>query len=107
MKRLVCITGMILISCLLAGTFFAPSTSVEASGDTQTHQTSGAREEDIYVLKTENSYLVVYKKGEGTPYITTDTLTDSLPQGDIKRLEKGIEIKGKTELRKAMEDYGS
>ncbi len=106
MKQLVCITGIILISCLLAGTFFAPSTSAESSQNTQTQQTS-ASEDDIFVLKTENSYLVVYKKGENTPYITTDTLTDSLPQGDIKRLEKGIEIKGKTLLRKAMEDYGS
>ena len=60
-----------------------------------------------YILKSENNRLVVYKKGENTPYKVTDTVTDRLPHSDILRLEKGITVTGTVNLRKALEDYCS
>ena len=98
MKRLVCITGIILISCLFTGMLFAPSSSAEIQNTV---------ESSTVVLKSENNRIVVYKKGENSPYITTDTLTDSLPKGDVMRLKEGIEVKGKAQLRKSLEDYCS
>lgn len=68
---------------------------------------SGSDSEEIFILKSKDNHLVVYKKGESSPYISTDTLVSALPQSDITQLEKGIEIKGKEQLRKAMEDYCS
>lgn len=106
MKRLVCITGIILISCLFTGMLFAPSSSAEIQNTVESSTVSGVQDE-IFVLKSENNRIVVYKKGENSPYITTDTLTDSLPKGDVMRLKEGIEVKGKAQLRKSLEDYCS
>ena len=64
-------------------------------------------ENEVFVLKSENNYIVVYKFGENTPYMTTDTLVSTLPKGDIMLLEKGIEVKGEENLKKSLEDFCS
>lgn len=103
MKKLVVVTGIILMVCLFTQVYNAPTVPVEA---TQTSEYK-ADESEVYVLKAENGRLAVYIKGESTPYMITDTLIDTLPQSDILRLEKGIEVSGKDNLRKSLEDYCS
>ncbi len=105
MKRLVCITGVILISCVCIMTFFAPQTSAEVQNNLSTQQNTS--QEQIYIIKSENNRIVVYKKGETIPFMTTDTLTSTLPKGDIMHLNKGIEIIGEINLKKSLEDYCS
>ncbi len=108
MKRLVLITGIILAVCLFAGVYAAPSGAVQTPETlvqtSQLEQTGGVQ---IYILKAENGRLAVYKKGEDKPYIQTQTNINNLPQGDILRLEKGIEVSGEDNLRKSLEDYCS
>ena len=58
-------------------------------------------------LFVEKGYIVVYKKGEDKAYLTTDCRVSNLPKGDALYLEKGIEIKGKENLMRALEDYCS
>ena len=105
MKRLVCITGVILIACVCMMTFFAPQTSAEAQGSISNQQNLDL--EQVYIIKSEENSVVVYKKGELSPFMTTDTLTSSLPKSDIISLNKGIEVKGEINLKKSLEDYCS
>ena len=105
MKRLICITGVILIGCVCIGTVFSPQATAEIRTQSAAQQTTVYSQ--VFVIKSENNRVVVYKKGENTPFITTDTLTSSLPKADITALEKGIQIEGEAKLKKSLEDYCS
>lgn len=105
MKKLVSITGIILMLCLFTGVAFSPETSAQTESVQAT--VSNNEQNTVFVLKAENNRITVYKKGENTPYMTTDTPVDSLPKGDIMLLEVGIEIKGEKNLKKSLEDYCS
>lgn len=88
---------------------FAPVNSAEntsATSDYSSSQNNGTTEGD-YIIKAEKGYIVVYKKGEDKAYLTTDCRVSNLPKGDALYLEKGIEIKGKENLMRALEDYCS
>ena len=98
MKKIVGLTGVILIACMMISSLFAPANSVEntsAASDYSASQNNGMEESD-YI-----------KKGEDKPYLTTDCRVSNLPKGDALYLEKGIEIKGKESLMKTLEDYCS
>lgn len=107
MKKLVFSTGIILMCCLFTSAFFAPPTSAQTQQTGVTQTTTYSESEQVYVLKSENNRLVVYRKGEKTPYVVTDSSTALLPQSDRKQLENGVEVKGKLNLDKAIEDYCS
>ncbi|MEE1318534.1 MAG: hypothetical protein UHD05_03405 [Ruminococcus sp.] len=105
MKKLVAITGIMLMLCLFTGVAFSPATSAQTES---VQATVNNNEQNMtFVLKAENNRITVYKKGESTPYMTTDTPVDSLPKGDIMLLELGIEIEGEKNLKKSLEDYCS
>lgn len=105
MKKLVLFTGIILMMCLFVSVYAAPAATV----GTQVSVTDENKdnENEVFVLKSENNHIVVYKFGENTPYMTTDTLVSTLPKGDIMLLEKGIEVKGEENLKKSLEDFCS
>ena len=101
MKKIVGLTGVILIACMMISSLFAPVNSAEntsATSDYSSSQNNGTTEGD-YIIKAEKGYIVVYKKGEDR--------VSNLPKGDALYLEKGIEIKGKENLMRALEDYCS
>ncbi len=106
MKKLICATGIILIACVVTGNLFSGNTDASA----QTVQQSSVEEnqsQEVFVLKIENGYLNIYCKETGELYLKTGTMASNLPKSDVMRLEKGVEIKGKEELRRAVEDYCS
>lgn len=109
MKKIVGLTGVILIACMMISSLFAPVNSAENTSATSDYSASQNEEtgESDYIIKAENGYIVVYKKGENKAYLTTDCRVSNLPKGDALYLEKGIEIKGKENLMKALEDYCS
>lgn len=112
MKKIVGLTGVILIACMMISSLFAPVNSAEntsATSDYSVSQNNGTTEGDYidYIIKAEKGYIVVYKKGEDKAYLTTDCRVSNLPKGDALYLEKGIEIKGKENLMRALEDYCS
>lgn len=107
MKRLVLVTGIILMSCLFTGAFFSPQGEAKAQ-NTETESTITTEpKNETYILKSERNRIVVYKSGESIPYKVTDTVTDRLPESDILRLKKGITVEGEINLKKALEDYCS
>lgn len=104
-KKLICITGIILIACTVTGDLFAAETDTAQTAELS--HTEDKREKDVFILKIENGYLNVYYKETGNIYLKTGTLSGNLPKSDVTRLEKGVEIRGKEELRRAVEDYCS
>ena len=106
MKRIICITGIILIACVITGAVVEEN-KVASADYTQTYSTAVTESTPIYIIKAENGLLTVYRKGEASPYITTETHVSNLPKSDRNILEKGIEVQGDTQLRKALEDYCS
>lgn len=104
MKRLICITGIILVACVCVSTLYAPVTMAE-----NTNQVSEKRNEksDTFIITAENGRIVVFRKGETAPFIETDTYINNLPKGDILQIKNGIEVQGESKLRKSLEDYCS
>lgn len=105
LKKLVTITGTLLIACLMVSTFFAPQSSAAAVPAAEVQ--SDSTDSEVYIIKALDNRVVVFRKGESAPFMRTDTLCSSLPKGDVVYLEKGIEVSGREGLRRALEDYCS
>ena len=109
MKKLIGITGVILIACICISSLYALPTAAQTSTvlttTALTETTAESREN--YIIKSENNVIVVYKTGENAPCIVTETRTDNLPKGDVLRLKNGIEVEGEKNLKKMLEDYCS
>lgn len=103
-KRLIFITGVILITCVIISSAFEAGNNIR---QTVYHAQEVSETEKTFVMSSEHGRLVVYRKGEQEPFMTTDTFTYSLPKTDKRQLEQGIEIQGEEELRKTLEDYCS
>lgn len=106
MKRIICITGIILIACVITGAVVEEKDTVTAN-HTQANSTSVTQSVPTYIIKAENGLVTVYRKGQSMPYITTETQVSNLPKSDINILKKGIEVQGDDNLRKTLEDYCS
>ena len=74
MKKIVGLTGVILIACMMISSLFAPVNSAENTSATGNYSSSqnNCRTEGDYVIKAEKGYIVVYKKGEDKAYLPTD-----------------------------------
>ena len=59
----------------------------------------------MYVLKTYEGKLAVYRFEGKTPMEVTDIYVDSLPDYDKASLDKGVSIYSDEQLRRALEDY--
>lgn len=112
MKKLIAITAVILFGCLFVSSFSATQVTQNGTEQTVTYNEKETADEideqnQVYIIKAEDGKIAVYKKGDTAPYIQTDTFVRSLPKGDIMRLEKGIEVTGRENLKKYLEDYCS
>lgn len=109
MKKLIGVTGVILIACICISSLYAMPTSAQTStvSTATASVTPTAENGENYIIKSENNVIVVYKTGENTPCIVTETRTDNLPKGDILRLKSGVEVQGENNLKKLLEDYCS
>lgn len=61
-----------------------------------------------YILRESDGYITISCKNNIGEYIfkgRTDILTQYLPEEDLVRLEKGIEVVGREELNKVLEDF--
>lgn len=108
MKKLVLITGIILLACTVTSAVFASPTYAEnQSPNTQSSQNPTDSNQQIYIIKECNGKIAVYKKGDFAPFMTTDTMTANLPKSDVLNLKNGIEVTGDAQLQKALEDFCS
>ena len=104
MKQYVC---FILTALVLLGTVFLSSNFETKADLLMATQKETKVKEERYILKTEKGHLAVFKAGENTPFLITETMCDTLPKEDQKNLSRSIEITGDTALRRSLEDYCS
>lgn len=104
MKKLVCVTGIILISCVCISALASPQAVAQAQVSQHVPQTQSGQS---FVIKDKDGRLAVFRKGEANPFMTTETYTNTLPRADINKLKKGVEAADAEELRKLLEDYCS
>ena len=102
MKKLILVTGLILIGCVLISILASPR-SVLYTGESPAQ----IREEKGYVIKDSGGRIAVFRTGESTPFMTTETYTKTLPRTDSTRLQKGIAVTDKAELQRLLEDLCS
>ena len=104
MKKLLLITGVLLIAYVIMMSALSPSaktgreTSVFATAASQTEQ-------NVYTVIDENGRIAVLLNG--VFYLRTDTVVSSLPKSDQLRLKEGITVYDKAQLKKLLEDYCS
>lgn len=100
MKKLVLITGLILISCTLTNALAAPAPAAPAAQ-------SAELEVKRFFITEERGRLAVYRSGEREPFLVTETVVSSLPRADRAAVRRGLEVEGEDRLRKLLEDYCS
>ncbi len=98
MKKLLAITGVILVIYLLASVTLTPPPAV-------TGEAASVQRRPLYTVREYEGYVAVFPDG-GKPKLT-DTAAASLPKSDRIRLEKGIEIFSEKELKELLEDLCS
>lgn len=102
MKKLLAITGALLIAYLILTAIVMDGASAPAANTAEytADQTAGG-----YVVADHNGRVAVFM--DGRLIKSTDTPTASLPKADRVRLEQGIEVLSEKELKLILEDLCS
>lgn len=109
---------MILITVFLVLIFSAVSVSfsaLSAARESQPAEASLSKEKEqekkaekkLYLVKEYKGLVAVFENGGDLPVRITETSVCTLPQFDIINLSKGIEVEGKEELEKLLNDFCS
>lgn len=102
MKKLIMITGIILIGYLvLMTTVSQPPASPSASAVSAEESAADSG----YLIGISQGRVTVFK--DGKPMVRTDTQLSDLPKSDRARLEEGIHVDSIKELKEKLEDYCS
>ncbi|MBQ9247055.1 MAG: hypothetical protein IJ171_00540 [Ruminococcus sp.] len=102
MKKLIVVTGLILVAYLVLMTTLAQQTSAPSAPVTQSEREEQQTE---FRIGVQDGRVAVFRHGE--LYLKTDTAVSSLPKSDRSRIEEGIEIDSLKELKSRLEDYCS
>ncbi|WP_405343663.1 BofC C-terminal domain-containing protein [Ruminococcus sp.] len=102
MKRLIIITGALLIGYLIMMTALAPAATSEKATSIAVEESDA---ENGYVIGISQGRVAVFREGELV--IRTDTQLSDLPKSDRVRLEEGIRIDSLKELKERLQDYCS
>lgn len=102
MKKLILITGAVLIAYLLLVTVVSQEAQAPATAGVQTQR---AQNEKEYRIGVADGRVAVFRDGD--LYMKTDTALSSLPKSDRNRLEQGIYIDSVKELKERLQDYCS
>lgn len=104
MKKLIFVTGLVLLSYVALSAMITPAAEVPSF---ETESVIRQTEDDgtVYTVVSENGRVTVLLNG--VRYLSTDTLVSSLPKADQTRLEEGIVLTDRDDLKKLLEDYCS
>ena len=102
MKKLILITGAVLLLYLVVMTSVTPAAT---SPSATVVPTQGSTAENGYIIGISEGRVTVFKDGE--MMLRTDTQLSDLPKSDRVRLEEGIHIDSLKELKERLEDYCS
>ena len=101
MRKIILIvtTGVILWTCLLIGELAKQRAIINAH--LPQAQTQTTEETHAFVLGSERGRLVVYRKGESDPFLTTDTFTDYLTRSEMIKAVSKKDAEAITKMQKA------
>lgn len=102
MKKLIVITGIILIGYLLLITVVSQPAQAPAAASAQAERLTA---EKAYKIADYEGRVAVFHNGD--LYLKTQTMLSSLPKSDRNRIEKGIEFDSLKELKTLLQDYCS
>ena len=102
LKKLIIITGMILVAYLILMTAAAPAATTQ---DTAPVTSREGDAENGYIIGVSEGRVTVFR-GEDT-VVRTETKLSDLPKSDRVKLEEGIYIDSLKELKERLEDYCS
>lgn len=102
MKKLILITGAILLLYLCVVTSVTPAATSPSATVVPTRESTA---ENGYIIGISEGRVTVFKDGE--MMLRTDTQLSDLPKSDRVRLEEGIHIDSLKELKERLEDYCS
>lgn len=98
MKKLLLITGAILIAYVILTAVMTPAVATPAA-------VSAEKTESGYLIAESEGRIAVYR--DGGLVLRTDTKLSDLPKSDAARLREGIEVNSMKELKRLLEDYCS
>lgn len=118
MKKLIAITGSILISCLIFTSVILPGlpkASADEPEKSELIQESSSQisvpaektEKEGYILSEYKGCIAVYRASGGEMIYESDVSISRLPPKDRQMLEKGLYVKDQKELNRLLEDYCS
>ncbi len=93
MKKLIAVTGVLLISSIIITSYLTPS-------DYEAAQMKNHQEENVqsaqelntgYIVSVFSGRIALYRKRDKKVLFSTDTLVSDLPEADQNRLKQGIE----------------
>lgn len=102
MKKLIMITGVILLAYLILGTLIAQPTAAPSVGTVSAEESAAA---GGYLIGISEGRVTVFQDGKAI--VRTDTQLSDLPKSDRVRLEKGVRVDSLKELKERLEDYCS
>ena len=99
MKKLIAITGVLLVAYVLLSASTGGRISAGAGAPDESESSA------VYVMRDENDRVVVYRNE--AVFLRTDTQVSSLPKSDRQRLREGIIVFSEKELKRLIEDICS
>ena len=110
MKKLIVITGVILILSVIVNAEIIPALakqSIEKTNSEKQTLIEQIRPDPYtgYIVKEYNGKIAVFEKGVANPYRMTDMPVSFLPDYDKNLLLGGIELDSQDEVNRVLEDY--
>lgn len=102
MKKLIMITGIILIVYLIIVTVIVQPAASPSAGTVSAEESVG---DSGYLIGISDGRVTVFR--DGKVIVRTDTQLSDLPKSDRVRLEEGIHIDSLKELKERLQDYCS
>ena len=114
MKRLIGLTGSLLLLFLMFSAIILPSfrrNGANAAGaqNTQPMYTPAATqtEDHKFILKDSDGWVAAFRAGEDKPFFVIFTRVADLPESDRSSLKEGIKAETRQQLGQLLEDYCS
>ncbi len=108
MKKLIAVTGILLISSIFITSYLTPSDyeaaqSQQQDADVRTEQELNSG----YIVSVFSGRVALYRKRDKKVLFTTDSLVSDLPAADQERLKQGIEAADMNEADRIIKELCS
>ena len=102
LKKLIIITGTVLIAYLILMTTLTPAATTQEPSSVTVQESTA---ENGYIIGISEGRVTVFKGGDTV--VRTDTKLSDLPKSDRVKLEEGVHVDSLKELKERLEDYCS